>query len=1208
MKLKQIQLQGFKSFVNRTVLNFTDDITLVVGPNGCGKSNVVDAIRWAMGEMSAKHLRGESMEDVISNGSDEVASTGMAEVTLVFDNSDGLAFGELSRFSEIQVTRRLFRSGDSEYYINRTPCRLKDITDIFLGSGAGTRAYSMVEQGRIEEIVTMKAEQRRILIEEAAGVSKYRVRKQEAERKILSTRDNLTRLRDIIAELKRQMNSLNRQAKKAERFKEYRDELKTIELELAAFRGHGLRAEDESSRARKSGLDDQELGLTTGLETSEALLESKKAGLTDLERALSASQFQALEAERAVEKEETALAMIAQERKNLLASRERLQAEAEELTAQAAARDQALAEALAAVREIEADLAKAREEHKAAEEGRAWKDKDCQESSRAAAELEKDFAGLKKDLDKLRERVEWTGWKKLELSEKLGRLSERAQKLELSEEDQARANLSLNEKIYQLRKNLTELREIMVAREQELKDLQTQREVAADRRQVLSQNYERVSTRRDSLLEMEKNFEGYQRGVKSVMARKAMLEAQGQNGTYGLLTDLIKVDREYEMALEAVLGERLQSIVVKTRRHGLENIQYLREESGGRSSFVPLESSGAETAGVPESLRSLGAEPLASHVQVNPDYAPVVKTLIGSTLLVPDLEEAALVRERWGLKTALVTREGVVLDERGVLVGGSPDSFSGFLAKKREIGELATLLTEIEADKEKTGVELMRLVEQIREAEREVAELRERHHRSDIEKNNLEKDLRQGVEAFNQMKQERSALLEESQKTAEAITGLEQEAETAAALIALKETDRSQAELLLRERQEQLQAQLAERAAEVERCHGAELRVAGLSEKLQSHQRDQSRLQRERDELRAGTHKREREQGELNLHEQELAAQVEEIQGERGKAAAVAKERKDRVEAKRLHYEQEASALREGEAAIKALYREREQVKDERQKTELKLTELKMAWDGLAENTRDKYSRELADLCQEYRGRLADYPEAERRAQREELREKIARVGDVNLTALEEFEEISRRYSFLTNQEADLIAALENLELTIGKINTEYRKAFKQTFEEVNAKFKQVFPRLFNGGQASLALSDPDETLDSGVEILAQPPGKKMHHISSLSGGEKALTATSLIIALFQVKPSPFCLLDEVDAALDDVNVVRFNEIIQELARDSQLIVITHNRKTMEIADAIYGVTMEQKGISKIVSVRFKEERSAEPAGEPAAHATSANP
>ena len=1071
MKLKQIQLQGFKSFVDRTVLNFTDNITCVVGPNGCGKSNIVDSIRWAMGEMSAKQLRGGIMEDVIFHGSENLPATGMAEVTLVFDNTDGMAPVEYKSFSEIQVTRRLFRSGESEYYINKTHCRLKDITDLFLGSGAGTKAYSMVEQGRIDSIVTMKPEQRRSLVEEAAGVSKYRIRKLEATRKMEATRQNLLRIRDIIIELKRQMNSLNRQAKKAERFNKYRELLKDIELELVTFKALSLKDEKTKVKEALKTLENKELEIGSMLEKAQSGLEQKKTGILEIERGLSFVQSEMVEASRGAERSEQALVMLRQKKESLERDSKRLETEKEELFARNKSISVEIEDLQKEEKNLLESIVQAEDALKRAEFSKNDKNREYNELLEATNTLEKHSVSIKSQSEKLLERVSWAGKRKQELENRKLIIKERQAKIEITVEEQARTNLSYNEKLYQINKELNSIKDSFAGCEHELGEGKKKREEVSGLLKELESRHTSLASRLASLLEMKKNFEGYQSGVKAIMKRKDEMAAQGMNGTYNLITEVISTGPEYELALEAVLGERLQTVLVKNRSHGLDHINFLKEESSGRSSFAPLEGATYPDLSVPSGLQEIGAQPLAAKVQVVEKFEPAIKSLIGNALLVDDIISAAEAREKAGSTHTLVTKEGVLLDPAGIIAGGSPDSFSGFLQKKREMEELEEKVSELAEKRDQTREELENINARIKELTQNWEVLRDRSYRMEIEKNNLEKDLRQGTNLFNSLKGEIENLKREIEEIEESGKDLAIEAEEAQAIIDRDKISLERVITDLTDRRGSLQRLRAERDAEAETCTSAQIRAAGLFEKKESIKKQIQRLVKTIEEIKTGTQRREKELNELSSKFDELAAGMESGEKDRDLAVIKAKELESKVNEERAAYEKELEILRNSEGEIKEIYNNRESIKNNRMETELLMSQLKLRWEGLEENVSDKFSRGLDDVVSELGEYIsADFPVNDKKDKREELKIKLERMGNVNLTAIEEFDELNERYTFLTNQEADLIQALDSLEETIAKINSTYKRAFKKTFEHVNKMFQEVFPRLFQAEKRSCNL------------------------------------------------------------------------------------------------------------------------------------------
>ncbi|OGP57503.1 MAG: chromosome segregation protein SMC [Deltaproteobacteria bacterium RBG_13_61_14] len=1188
MKLKKLELCGFKSFVEKTGLVFQDGITCVVGPNGCGKSNVVDAIRWAMGEQSAKHLRGRLMEDVIFNGSQEFVPLGMAEVNLIFDNTDGRAPVEYSGFAEIQVTRRLFRTGESEYLINRAPCRLKDITDLFLGTGVGTRAYSIVEQGQIDRIISAKPEDRRLLLEEAAGVSKYRARRKEAESKIESTRQNLLRIRDIVAEIKRQMNSLNRQAKKAERFKQYRNELREIELNLAVRRALEVKAELERLLAQVAESEDREQEMAGRLEFGEADLEARRVNLLDAERALHHAQENMHLLQNAIQRAEGQIELkrsevhnfekqvgrLSTENLSLAEELNRNAGEQEELRLRRAAVQEELAEALAAA-------ASALAEQKTLEEECRRREHLVEQGQANATELVAELSRLQNSLAHAEKRVEEIG------QELVTNAAEREQ-LKSQGEGLRQLSFNFNENLYTMRKLLDSADQELEVQLRGLEQLRQELAAAQARALELQDTHTRTLSRLESLREMQDKLEGLDHGVKAILEERDRLREQGQNGIYGLLAEIIETEPEYVPAVEAVLGERLESVLVSTTRHGRQAVEYLQAEAAGRGTFIPLALREDPIQPLPEPLLAQGARPLLDVVRVPEQYQPVARLLLGEAVLVPSLEKALELWEHNGFHRVFVTSDGSVLDPHGILSGGSRDA-AGLLSRRHEIQQLAEEVERLRGERGQVEIRVQALRQQIAEVETELEVVRGRRRRQEIEVLNLERELKRSADEFNAVSRRVHDLEAECDRRQTQVQELLAQAEGLRREIAAKTLARAD---LLRESEDRRQALGAIRAqAEESAARRTQFQVAaaGLREKDEALASQLERLLRTRAEMEAGRSRREQEvlsiQAEMTAIRaaltQESAALREKLAEKLAAETALTQAREA--------YERAAAEIREQEASLKELHKNRERLHQEINDLRLKASEFKMQHEHLQESVRDKFFMELEHAVAEREAavRAESFDPQAEHARAEELKDTLQRMGDVNLTAIEEYKELEERHSFLANQEGDLIEALDSLEKTIAKINTTYRKEFRQTFDAANAKFQEVFPRLFRGGKAMLVLTDEANLLESGVDIVAQPPGKKLQNITLLSGGEKSMTAVSLIISLFLIKPSPFCLLDEVDAALDDLNIDRFNEIVKEMSASSQFILITHNKRTMEMANTLYGITMEKMGVSKVVSVKL---------------------
>jgi chromosome segregation protein len=1189
MRLKKLELLGFKSFTNPTIITFTEGITAVVGPNGCGKSNIVDAARWAMGEQSAKQLRGKSMEDVIFNGSQEMPPLGMAEVTLTFDNQDGTAPPEYASYSEIEVTRRLFRSGESEYLINRTSCRLKDITELFLGTGVGKQAYSVVEQGQIEYIISSKPEERRALIEEAAGISKYRSRKQEAERKMEATRQNLLRVRDIIAEIKRQMNSLNRQARKAERYKTYREELKEIELELYTLQSLELTRKLDRVQQEQKEKQERSEEILARIEFAEAQLEAQRAERMELEDRLRRAQERMFEIQSNIQGRENKLNYHEQEIESEKRLSARLKKETEELQLRVQALEAEIQRAEEEKSRLEQDAGNALER---AGEAEAKRLELIQENQRMASGLEtrrKRFFEIKQESASLQSNLNHLKSQEQELNQVFHEDLSRLKEMEEEGERFRKTSLEFNESLYQLRKFSDTIGSEYHATAQEIEGLRQNLAGTQARTEEVRGQCHRSFSRLESLIEMQARYEGFERGVKSIMEKKAR-DKKGlvENGIHGLVAEVMETLPEYETAVEAVLGERLQSVIVENQVQGLDAIRYLKEEAAGRGTFIPLEVRQAEAEPMPQELAAAGARPLLDLVNVKSDYRPVAQYLLGRVILVPSLDTAIKLWESNGFDQTMVTPDGAVLDPHGVLAGGSKDSY-GILEKKREVRELTEEVKELKSRLDSVESETLSLQEKLKGKESDLERLRERGHRQEIEILNQEKELKASTHQSNQLDQKFKELKSRLKGTEAQIK--ENQGHIRSLEESIREKSRIENEVdaeILRESQEMetCKARLADAEAA---CTERKVESAAYKEKLFALANRHARLVQDLEEIKGGILSRERElaAGELELQNlyQVLEKTREEILSE-----IKARDEFESVLAGERHcYEKAQEALKQSEADLRELRQEEDSVRKDLNELKLNASELNLQTEHLSETVRDKYFIEPEQAITQYQERVnsQDYAADERKARRDEIRALLERMGEINLTAIEEYRELEERYSFLINQDADLIAALESLEKTIDKINRTYRREFRQTFNAVNEQFEKVFPRLFRGGKAMLVLTNEHDLLETGVEIIAQPPGKKLQIITLLSGGEKSLAAVALIIALFLHRPSPFCLLDEVDAALDDVNIDRFNELIQELSARSQFIIITHNKRTMQIANTLHGVTMEQPGVSKLISVKL---------------------
>jgi chromosome segregation protein len=1203
MKLKKLELIGFKSFYDKTTFDFSDGITAIVGPNGCGKSNIVDAVLWVLGEHAPSHLRSKALEDFIFAGSDAAGPLGMAEVTLTFTNDDGVAPPGYESYAEISVTRRTFRDGESEFFINKVPCRLKDIAELFLDTGAGARGYAIIRQGKVGEIVNARPDEKRSIIEEAAGVAKFRVRRREAERKMESTRQNLARVRDILEEVRRQIGSLERQVRKAERYKTLRAELKSLDLRIASEKHRAMASECEAARKELLAVDDALLACRSELSRLDAAREEARMQQAGRERILSdLREGHGRRKEEAARKEAewNGLHAQAEQLRRMLSETDReletcgadiagLEARLEQAEVEKHRRLEELGRARERWEACRSDLAAAREEHQHVHE----------QAGRAASDLMvrvTQHSGAQSGAEALSRRIEEGERSLARLAERIDEASAAVEKASREYEAASAAESGARQALGEAEASWEQAGTLLAETTARL-----DASVAASRRAEGA--LQSAESRLSVLSHVYEQRDWTSSGVRAVLHhfRNGGARAGESEGIFGVMGDLIETDAAYEKAVEAVLGERMQSVVVRDHEDGLSAIHYLKESREGRSAFVPVGLRIRE-----EEIAHIGEEgvvgPLTDVVSAPPECSDLVRGLLGGTLLVRNLDTALRLWNRNGVWNSYVTMDGEVVTADGILIGGEqgggaedgaeggPAGETGVLARRREMRELERTIEDLRRERDARRNE----EETVRTARGELADrlaglfrAREEggaaHAAAGRERAVLSETLSQARALLDGRIQEAAFLRGELGRMAE---------ELAVSLAAARETEQARGE-----EEERSRALLAEQDAKRshleecrERAHAAEIACSGLEEKdraaivLQASLAEQaegkrrllaSLRQRKADHqasvialdagMRAGREAIERSAIELAGMQEGIDARVAELASHASILAGIEEELRH------------ARSRESGEVARKG-------------EESLRLQRIEMDIAALDAMLHQRYEVRLSDLSgQEPEDESAsgppDLPGREARA--EELRERIHAMGEVNMASLEEHRELSDRFAFLTSQKEDLEKSLEDLAKAIQRINRTTRERFAKAFEEINGKFAELFPRLFQGGRAQLRLLEEENLLESGVEIFVQLPGKKALPLNSLSGGESALTAISLIFSIFLVKPSPFCLLDEVDAPLDDANVDRFNGMVREMSSRYQFLLITHNKRTMELADVLYGITMEKPGISKTVSVKL---------------------
>jgi len=1184
MKIKKLELYGFKSFVDRTILHFDHDVFAIVGPNGCGKSNLVDAIRWCMGEQSARHLRGRSMEDVIFNGSESRSPHDLAEVTLTFINDSPAELPlEYKEFAEIAVTRRLLRSGDSEYLINKTPVRLRDVTDLFLGTGAGTKAYSIVEQGKVGLIVSAKPEDRRLLIEEAAGITKFKSRKKQAERKMELTQQNLLRVGDIVAEIDRNVASLKRQAAKAERYVAYRSELEDLQLHVAAHRYLELVGWIKLERGEVERLSESTEESRAQLDARQAEIDAARLEVHSAEEVLDAAQNASFGAENTVRGEEAAIERANDRVASLDHRAHQAEGEKNEMGEHAArlAAESANVEREVATIEVQEGTQSARlagEEGKLADFAAAHAIADARgkELRQAVATgqtqiagADAKLAGFERRREEMARRREKVGAERESLDAARVEVAARAEALARSVDDVRAGRVTTAAEKARLEGRLAELKDRIQAQERALDESKAE----------LSKRRSRFG----ALEEMHARLEGVGAGTKALVATRDPCIA-------GLVADRVEAPAELTQALAGLLGARLQDVVVRDVERGVALLEDLARAQKGRAAIVPLYApfvSGAHPALPGEATDGVLGR-LADGLRFSPDDEGVVRALVADAVVARDLAAARRARDA-GLRAAIVTLDGAVVHPDGRIAGGQGDAVAaGMLESKREARELAKEIERLDRVVTQRLEALQLSRGELAQTGAALDRARQEVHARELALVTAEKDLQKTDERLQGVIARLQAIAIEEAELQRAIEEAAAERDEAArvlsearARVEIAEAELSDADAALAEARDRLDGQ----RQVVTAC---KVGIAGTREKLAASRGTAIRLARSASELDERVRRLDEELVANAGARSETAAALQGHKEHLQLALDRARETQELLANVRAEFEALRGRLLEREGALKDLRARFEAMREELQKHEIFLREKEIALDHLLGGVAEKFrGLRLPRIIGDYHMRAA--PDEVSHSRIDELARLIERMGSVNLDAMREHEESQRRHEFYTTQKADLEKALADLTRAIQQMNRESRRLFEETFEAVNARFREIFPRMFRGGRAELRMTNPEDLLETGIDIIAQPPGKKLSSIELMSGGEKALTAVSLIFAIFQIRPSPFCILDEVDAPLDEANVARYNETVRSMTDRSQFILITHHKRTMQLADVLYGVTMGEPGVSKIVSVKMNE-------------------
>ncbi len=1181
MYLKSLELQGFKSFPDKTLIRFGDDITAIVGPNGSGKSNISDAILWVMGEQSSKTLRGAKMEDVIFGGTQKRSAVGFAEATLTLDNSDrALSYDA----DEVMVTRRYYRSGDSEYYINRQSARLRDINEMFMDTGLGREGYSNIGQGRIDEILSLKSADRREIFEEAAGISKYRHRKEETERKLERTEDNLMRIGDKVSELELQLEPLRVQSEKAKKYLELKDELQGVEVavwmeSLEKLSAAAKKAEEDYASASfvlQQAHDDLETLYRQAEDLGEVL--RQKDG--DLETArlkanMLQSTHQQLDGQMAVLRSnvENNNANIRRIQEELAGQEDRsggIVAQIRQTEERITAIDRELAEKRTGLEAIQQQLA-------AMAANAQGITKQFLELRTRESTLAADIAGREADVRSLEESM-------LASRERLDQLEG---DLASGAARHHEAQMNLNE----CRRDLKAAREQVTAANNTISGYTLRQATRGKRRDALMQEQRELAMRLDTVSAkarafraMERDFDSYQKAVKLVMQ-----EAQrgALRNVHGPVSRLIRTEDSYTLAIEIALGAAMQQIVVGNENDGKAAISYLKRTGGGRATFLPLSTIQGKSLQENGLENCRGFVGIASRLVTSEEkYRSIVDNLLGRTVIVTDIDAAIAMSQKYHSRFKIVTLDGQVMNPGGSMTGGSTNKDAGILSRANELEKLNAQEKELTAKKAELDTQLQEAQRLVDEVEFQLTAARDQLREAEdncLRLQGLEKQheilLDAVMEAENAARREKDALLARDRSDRERYAAqqakvqifTQQLSETRQRLAELEgsQTEAAQATADLTDRMTALKTE--EAALEAERttagAHIADL--SGLRTAMEGDREKKLALQTLMEQETA------RLEGEIALLRQRQAENDAEAQEQDRILRNITSSRME-TEAGKTRAERDAQ-----EKNKDILNMERACALLEQKKVTTGLEEKQIIdklWDsyGLTPGTASQHRGEIESVAAGNR-RIA------------ELKRKITLLGTPNLGAIEEYARVNERYTYLAEQRDDVLSSKRDLEGIIRDITREMTAIFVEEFKKIDHYFGQVFEEMFGGGKGQLILEDPNEPLTCGIEIRVQPPGKQVKTITLLSGGEKAFVATALYFAILKVRPTPFCLLDEIDAALDDRNVERFASYLHNLSKKTQFIVITHRRGTMEASDVLYGVTMQEQGVSKLLRLDLNQ-------------------
>ena len=1181
MFLKRLELQGFKSFADKTVLEFGSGVTSVVGPNGSGKSNISDAIRWVMGEMSAKSLRGSNMQDVIFAGTEKRKPVNYAEVSLVLDNTDHVFPVE---YDEVIVTRRVFRSGETAYQINRNNCRLKDIHELFMDTGLGRDGYSIIGQGNVAQILSTKAEDRRSLFEEAAGVSKYRYKKEEALRKLGHTEENLVRIGDIAAELESQLTPLKNQSEKARKYLVLYEEFKALDVDLS----HILLLENEAKKQEADKLFNDVSDELSALREKESETEAKIAGLYDQSKQKDDEQQKQneklIETQSRMTECAKEISIAENNINNNLSISKRISDEIRGLEEKNVQKKQQIAVLTENIGVKEQEIQERQEEFAALKAGEdsaeteqtdtqdeidSYKGKIIQSLNQIASTKEK-IAGIEKLREDYKRRLRGLEEEISSFEQGLDRTKEEMRQDQEQIAEKQRKNDSLKKQISDLKKTA--------------EGLQLKKSEIAERGNALKVEFNSKMSKQRILEDMENDYEGYAKSVKAVLKSQEMRK----RSIYGTVAGLIDVDKKYAVAVEMALGGALQNIVVEDEQDAKAAIAFLRSTHSGRATFLPISSVHGRTI---DNLRAVSQCPgflgVASDlIRYNSKYDGIMKNLLGRVVVVDTMDNGIALSRKFSYKFRTVTLEGDILNAGGSMSGGSINKTGSFLSRAADIKTLKAETAQLDRDLKALREEFARNEEEIKSVQLRLNTMVpvSREHEDEILRlSNTIEHLEKMLSGSGETKEN---YLKEQMEIEQLLSDSTDESVSLLNTIRSEENRMNQHNELVNELNQKLEAILENRRETADQIMQYTLMISGLKRDVEESKNNISALQSEIEHNIREIEPKKTDAAQMVSNNGILEKNIEEKRSLIGELELLTAELKKQIQTIAGQKEKIVERLQEIQRDNKDLTDTLMNLQKELSRAEARQSKLDMERENLINRLWEDYEMTPSEIREKAK---PVENQKESAARLGELKKSIKGLGSVNMDAIEEYKSVSERYEFLSSQRADLEKSKSDLNKIIASMEELMKEHFGRQFSIINESFSQVFTELFGGGKGKLYLQDPDNILESGIEIEVQLPGKGLQNINLYSGGEKSFIAIALLFAILKVKPTPFCILDEIDAALDDVNVSRFATYLKNYLDQSQFIVITHRRGTMEAANIMYGITMQEKGVSKLLSLHIDD-------------------